>query len=380
MSKALALAETLLREPSITPFDANCQNILIERLEKMAFKIEKMQFGEVNNFYARRGLQEPILLFAGHTDVVPPGPLEKWVSPPFEPTIREGLLYGRGAADMKSSLAAMVCACEEFLKKYPEPLGSIAFLVTSDEEGDALDGTKQVVERLIKRKEKITWCIVGEASSEEKLGDTIKIGRRGSLNGKLHIYGKQGHIAYPQKADNPIHKSFQALHALSSKQWDNGSTHFSPTCFQVSNIYAGTGANNVIPSKLEVVFNFRYGTANTSENLKKNVSEILDNYQLNYHIDWSISGEPFLSHTGKLFEASCLAIKKIVGIEPKASTEGGTSDGRFIIKMGCEVIEIGPLNASIHQINEHIAIQELECLTSVYYEILISLIGKPIGV
>lgn len=373
---ALAIAKELIAEVSITPNDANCQKILADYLKPLGFTIENMAFADVKNMYARRGTSEPVLLFAGHTDVVPPGPLEKWTSPPFEPTVREGILYGRGAADMKSSLAAMVSACEQFINDYPNHKGSIAFLITSDEEGNATHGTKRVVEELIARKEKINWCIVGEASSEEQFGDIIKIGRRGSLNGKLIIHGKQGHIAYPHKADNPIPKSMLAIHELTHTVWDKGNEYFQPTSFQISNIHSGTGANNVIPSFLEVIFNFRFSTAVTPDQLKKQVHEILDKHNLTYDLDWHLSGEPFLSKVGELLKASTKAIEKVAGIKPEPTTGGGTSDARFIVKTGCEILEIGPNNHSIHQIDEHIKIEELELLTQVYYEVLVELLAK----
>ncbi len=375
MSNLLALTCELIREVSVTPNDANCQNILIQRLEKMGFIIERMHFGEVSNFYARKGNRGPLLLFAGHTDVVPCGPVTAWTSPPFEPTLRNGRLYGRGTADMKSSIAAMVCACEQFLSTHPHTVGSIGFLITSDEEGQAIDGTNKIVEELLRRGEEVTWCIVGEASSEKALGDIVKNGRRGSLSGNLQILGKQGHIAYPQLADNPIHKSLPALHELTNRVWDEGNAHFPATSLQLSNIHAGTGATNVIPSSLELTFNFRYGTENNAENLKSIVHHILDAYHLDYKLDWRHSGEPFLSKSGELLKVTHTAIKKVTGNHPQTSTAGGTSDGRFIIKMGCEILEIGPINASIHQIDEHILIEDLERLMQVYYEILVSLIS-----
>lgn len=375
-SNSITLAEELISEESITPHDAHCQEIISARLREIGFAIENLPFGDVKNLYARKGETEPVLLFAGHTDVVPPGPLDQWTTPPFKPTIRNGRLYGRGAADMKSSLAAMVCACERFISTYPNHKGSIAFLITSDEEGPAINGTTRVVDLLLKRKEKITWCIVGEASSEETFGDTVKVGRRGSLNGVLKIKGKQGHIAYPQKSDNPIHKSFLALHSLASTQWDEGNEYFPPTSFQISNIHAGTGANNVIPGQLDVVFNFRFSTAVTANELKKRVETILNDYHLDYEIDWQLSGEPFLSQLGDLFTASSQAIMKVSEVKPRPSTEGGTSDGRFIIKLDCEILEIGPNNRTIHQIDEHIPLDELNLLTDVYYETLVSLLGE----
>lgn len=375
-SESLALAEELLSKVSITPDDAGCQDILIDRLKKLNFNIHPMPFGDVKNFYARKGQAEPLLLFAGHTDVVPPGPAADWQSPPFKPTLREGRLYARGAADMKSSLAAMVCATERLVARYPNHEGSIGFLITSDEEGPAIEGTARVVAELIKRQEKITWCIVGEASSEQQFGDVVKVGRRGSLSGKLIIHGKQGHIAYPKKADNPIHKSLKALLALTTTIWGSGDKYFPATSFQISNIHAGTGANNVIPGQLVIDFNFRYGSANSAELLMQEVHSILDAQCLNYELQWAPSSQPFLSKLGKLYAASCQAIQKVTSLDPRPATDGGTSDGRFIIKTGCEVIEIGPINEPIHQVNEYIAVNDLESLTNVYYEILVSLVVK----
>lgn len=373
-SEVLELAKELISQKSISPNDGHCQTILAARLSAMDFKIEALPSGEVKNFYARKGQDEPLLLFAGHTDVVPPGNLECWKYPPFSPTIDNDRLFGRGAADMKSSLAAMVSACEDFLKKFPKHKGSIAFLITSDEEGPAIEGTKFVVDKLQDRGEKIAWCIVGEASSEKQFGDVIKIGRRGSLSGNLTFYGQQGHIAYPDKAINPIHNSLSALDQLCKTTWDKGNGDFPPTSFQISNIHAGTGANNVIPGSLEVQFNFRFSTEVTAEDLKKSVQSILESYGLKYSINWHLSGEPFLSSKGKLFAAVSEVIEKIAGIKPLPSTGGGTSDGRFIIKTGCELLEIGPINESIHQINENITLKELQLLTEVYTETMIKLL------
>lgn len=375
-SKTLELAIELITEPSITPHDARCQEIIAARLKPLGFAIESMNYGEVKNLYARKGTAQPCLLFAGHTDVVPPGPEDRWTSPPFLPTIRDGNLYGRGAADMKSSLAAMVCACEDFIKANPQHQGSIGFLITSDEEGPSIHGTKHVVQELLQRNEKIDWCIVGEASSQDKLGDIVKVGRRGSLGGTLIIHGKQGHIAYPHKAINPIHQGLAALDQLSKTIWDTGNDFFPPTSFQISNIHAGTGANNVIPHHLEVAFNFRFSTATNAQELKHKVHTLLDSHQLNYSIEWHESGEPFLSKLGSLFTATSHAVKKIVGISPTPATDGGTSDGRFIFKTGCEILELGPNNDSIHKIDEHINIQELDLLTLLYKEIMTSLLGR----
>lgn len=370
----LRLAMQLISRPSITPHDEQCQDLLAEHLHKVGFRVESMPFGEVNNFYARRGKQDPVILFAGHTDVVPPGPIDKWTTPPFEPHVRDGKLYGRGAADMKSSLAAMVCACESFIKDYPQHKGSIAFLITSDEEGKATEGTVKVIEKLIERNEAITWCIVGEASSEKKFGDVVKVGRRGSLSARLIIKGKQGHIAYPDKAVNPIHAGLAALDVLTKRTWDDGNEFFPPTSLQISNIHAGTGADNVIPDNLEALFNFRYSTAITEEQIKQQVADLLAKYEFDYQLHWHLSGKPFLSSLGKLFQASCNAIEKITGQVPIASTSGGASDGRFIIKTGCEILEIGPINASIHQIDENINVADLDQLCKVYYQIMVELL------
>lgn len=377
MSDALIhLAKQLIAKPSITPNDAGCQDLLIEHLIPLGFKVEKLKFGNVENFWAKRGNSSPVFVFAGHTDVVPPGPLERWDFPPFTPEIRDGKLFGRGAADMKGSLAAMIIACENFIKKYPDHSGSIAFLITSDEEGQAIDGTAKVVEYLQNQHEKIDYCLIGEASSEQQLGDTIKIGRRGSLHGKLIIEGKQGHVAYPQKADNPIHKAAAALAALAATHWDAGNEQFPPTTFQISNIHGGTGADNVIPGELEILFNFRYSTASTAEELQQNVLNILDRHALRYRIEWRISGKPFLTASKELINAATQAISEIAKIQPKLSTSGGTSDGRFIATTGCQVIEIGPNNSSIHQINEHVDIEELEKLSLIYAKILEILLGS----
>jgi succinyl-diaminopimelate desuccinylase len=370
VSNTIELAKELISRESITPNDAGCQKIITDRLLRMGFNIEEMPFADVQNVYARRGDKLPLLLFAGHTDVVPTGPIEQWLSSPFQPTVQEGRLFGRGAADMKGSLAAMVCACEAFTQQFPGHQGSIAFLMTSDEEGEAVDGTAKVVEQLIARGEDITWCIVGEASSEKTLGDVVKVGRRGSLNGKLLIFGQQGHIAYPQQAKNPIHHVLPALKELCETEWDQGNEYFPATSFQISNIHAGTGAGNVIPGDLVTLFNFRYSTEVTTEELQQRVLEVLARHSLDYKIDWVLSGTPFLSHRGKLFAATSQAVSEIMQTQLRASTGGGTSDGRFIAKTGCEILEIGPTNATVHQINESVSVKELEQLTEIYCRIL----------
>lgn len=369
-SATLDLSLQLLRCPSVTPDDADCQTIMANRLAKIGFNIEIMQFGDVVNLWARRGNVAPLFCFAGHTDVVPTGELSKWTSDPFIPEIRDGKLYGRGSADMKTALAAMVVACERFVEQYPTHDGSIAFLITSDEEGPSINGTVKVIEALEGRQEKIKWCLVGEPSSTNQLGDIIKNGRRGSLNGILTVHGKQGHVAYPHLADNPIHRAVPALTALTSEIWDNGNEFFPATSFQISNIQAGTGANNVIPGELEVVFNFRFSTELTQEQIKSRVHAILDQHQLSYDLKWTLSGQPFLTAEGELVTAAQQAILNVQNIETTLSTSGGTSDGRFIAPTGAQVLELGVLNATIHQINENVNVEELDPLTDIYQQIL----------
>lgn len=371
----LLLTQDLICRASITPDDAGCQTLIADRLQALGFTIQHLKFGDVDNLWATRGSELPRLVFAGHTDVVPTGPLENWVTPPFEPTIRDGFLYGRGAADMKGSLAAMVVACEQFIAQHPQHRGSIAFLLTSDEEGPAIHGTRQVVEYLVTQKIPLTWCIVGEPSSSQCVGDVIKVGRRGSLNAQLTILGKQGHIAYPQLADNPIHRSLAALAALCHEVWDQGNDHFPPTCLQVSNIHAGTGVTNVIPGQLDVTFNFRYSPEVTVEILQQRVAEILEKNQLTYKINWSHSGAPFATPAGKLLDATQQAILELTGKTPQLSTDGGTSDGRFIAPLGCEVLELGPTNATIHQVDERVGVNELVQLTDIYQAILAKLLS-----
>ncbi len=370
MSPTLELTQALINCQSITPDDAGCQLMIIHRLEAIGFKIEKLRFGDVDNFWARRGNEGPLFAFAGHTDVVPTGPESQWDSPPFAAEIKNGYLYGRGAADMKGSIAAMVTACERFIADNPNHQGSIAFLITSDEEGPADDGTVKVIEHLEARNEKIDWCLVGEPTSGQQLGDMIKNGRRGSLNGKLTIHGVQGHIAYPHLAKNPIHLAVPALTELSTKKWDQGNKFFPPTTFQVSNINAGTGATNVIPGDLELLFNFRYSTEVTHEQLKESVHQVLDKHQLKYTLEWNLSGQPFLTPEGALVDAACAAIKEVTHIETEISTTGGTSDGRFIAPTGAQVLELGPLNATIHKINECVRAEDLNILSDVYERML----------
>ena len=369
------LARELISRASVTPNDAGCQEILRQRLARLGFKLEPMRHGEVDNLWARRGSRAPLICFAGHTDVVPTGPLDQWQSDPFTPTVRDGVLYGRGAADMKSSLAAFITAIEGFLSEYPDHPGSIALLVTSDEEGVAVNGTARVVEALRARGERIDYCIVGEPSSASTLGDTIKNGRRGSLSGELLVRGIQGHIAYPLQSRNPIHQFAPALAELAATEWDSGDEHFPPTTWQVSNIGAGTGATNVIPGELKVSFNFRFSTASTVESLKSRMHAILDRHGLDYALDWSLSGKPFLTARGRLVEALSRAVERVTGQRPQLSTAGGTSDGRFIAEICPEIAELGPVNASIHKLNEHIVIADLDALSKIYQQTLTDLLN-----
>src|SRR3990167_1343476 len=371
MSKVIELTQQLINKESISPNDAGCQVLLSKRLKKLGFTIENLPFADVSNFWARYGKQGPLFVFLGHTDVVPSGPLEEWTSNPYQAEIREGILYGRGAADMKSGLAAMICACENFLAKNPNPPFSIAFLITSDEEAKALHGTRKVVDYLYHRGEKIDYCLVGEPSSRKQIGDVIKIGRRGSLHGFLKIFGKQGHIAYPDKAENPIHKCFKVLQTLTEQDWDiTPNNHFPPTSMQISNLHGGLGADNVIPGEIEVMFNFRFSTATTADHLQQVVEAVLNQYKTKYRLDWRLSGKPFLTSNGKLLTAVEAAIKTITGLTTERSTSGGTSDGRFVAPMGAEVIELGVCNETIHQINECVAINDVEKLTLIYEQVL----------
>jgi succinyl-diaminopimelate desuccinylase len=370
MPGTLALTCELMSRASVSPTDGGCQALMSEQLAAMGFSVESLRFGEVDNLWARRGREGPLFCFAGHTDVVPPGPLEEWHSDPFSPVIRDGILYGRGAADMKSGLAAMLNACEEFIGRHAQHRGSIAFLITSDEEGPSVDGTRRVVEVLRDRQERIDWCLVGEPSSEHELGDTLKIGRRGSLSGRLTVHGVQGHIAYPQLADNPIHALAPALAELTSRTWDLGNRHFQPTSFQVSNIAAGTGAPNVIPGELKARLNLRFSTEQTVESLQATVEQILRRHHVNYSLDWFISGLPFLTAPGVLSAAATRAVHEELQVSAKLSTGGGTSDGRFIAPMGAEVIELGVVNSTIHKANECVRVEDIERLRRVYRRIL----------
>ncbi len=370
MTPTVKLAIDLINRPSVTPEDAGCQALMCSRLEKIGFKIDHLPFGDVKNIWARRGSDGPVFAFAGHTDVVPTGPLENWQSDPFQSDIRDGYLYGRGAADMKGSLAAMVTACECFFASDPNSTANIAFLITSDEEGPSINGTVKVIEHLQNRGEKIDWCLVGEPSSVEKLADTVKNGRRGSLNGKLTVNGVQGHIAYPHLAKNPIHNALAALSELTNMQWDNGNEFFPPTTFQISNIQAGTGTTNVIPGKLELLFNFRFSTEVTENQLKQQVENCLQKNTVDFSIAWTLSGNPFLTGKGKLIDATCSAIKDITGIDTIISTSGGTSDGRFIAPTGTQVVELGPVNKTIHKIDECVKTDDLNTLSKIYQTIL----------
>ena len=370
MTDALELTRALIACPSVTPADAGCQALMTARLAASGFSIETLQFGSVTNLWARRGDAHPVLCFAGHTDVVPTGPLEEWRSDPFTPVIRDGVLYGRGAADMKSGLAAMVTATEEFVAAHPDHRGSIAFLITSDEEGPSVDGTKRVVEALKARGETIDWCIVGEPSSGQTVGDTIKIGRRGSLSGRLTVHGVQGHVAYPQLAENPVHTLAPALAELTARTWDGGDAFFQPTTFQISNLNAGTGAPNVIPGELKARFNLRYCPVQTVEALKRTVEDILARHRVRYTIEWYVSGEPFYTPPGELSQAAVDAITAVTGTAPRLSTGGGTSDGRFIAPLGAQVVELGVTNATIHKVNECVRVEEIGLLHRMYRGVL----------
>ena len=374
MSDTLDLTIDLIRRQSVTPADAGCQALMMQRLAALGFANEPMRFGDVDNFWSRRGSDGPVFCFAGHTDVVPTGPVDNWRSNPFEPEIRDGRLYGRGAADMKGSLAAMITATERFVAMHPGHHGSIAFLITSDEEGPADDGTVRVVETLEQRGEKIDWCLVGEPSSNETLGDVVKNGRRGSLGGVLTVIGVQGHVAYPHLARNPVHAVAPALAELVATEWDQGNDYFPPTTFQVSNIHAGTGATNVIPGTCEVVFNFRYSTASDQASLEQRVHEILDRHGLEYRLAWKLSGLPFLTEPAELVAATHQAILLVSGVETRLSTAGGTSDGRFIAPTGAQVLELGPLNATIHQVDECVGVDDLDRLSKMYELILQALL------
>jgi len=369
----LDLTKQLIRANSVSPDDAGCQSLIAQFLADLGFTIEQMPFSDVMNLWATRDSENtggPVFVFAGHTDVVPPGPLDEWHTDPFEPVIKDDTLYGRGAADMKGSIAAMLTGTQRFLTSTKKHKGTIAFLITSDEEADAINGTVKVVEELERRGTQVTWCIVGEPTSSEQLGDTIKVGRRGSLNAVLTIKGQQGHIAYPGDAENPIHAALQALADLTATKWDAGNKYFPPTSFQISNIRGGTGANNVIPGTMEVVFNFRYSTESTQETLQSRTEDILGQYDFEYKIDWSLSGRPFMTEGGELIPAVQSSIRELIGIDTELSTSGGTSDGRFIAPLGTQVVELGPCNGTIHKVNERVAIDDLHKLSRIYTAIL----------
>jgi succinyl-diaminopimelate desuccinylase len=370
MSQTLELTEDLLGRRSLTPADGGCQELIAGRLAAAGFAVESLRYGEVDNLWARRGSGAPVFCFAGHTDVVPTGPLEEWHSDPFVPARRGESLYGRGAADMKSGLAAMVTAAEAFVAAHPAHRGSLAFLITSDEEGPSVDGTKRVAQTLRERGERIDWCLVGEPSSESALGDTIKIGRRGSLSGRLTVHGVQGHVAYPQLAENPVHTLAPALAELTRRQWDQGTEHFQPTSFQVSNLNAGTGAPNVIPGELRARFNLRYCPVQTLAGLRQTVEEILCRHGVRYTLEWYVSGEPFYTPPGTLCEAVSEAVYEVSGRRPKLSTGGGTSDGRFIAPLGAQVVELGVVNASIHKVNESVRVADIDALHAMYFNVL----------
>jgi len=370
MSATFDLACELIRRPSVTPDDAGCQALMAERLRRLGFRIEPLRFGDVDNLWARRGDADPLFCFAGHTDVVPPGPASSWASPPFEPSVRSGQLYGRGAADMKGSLAAMITATEAFVAERPGHRGSVAFLLTSDEEGPAVDGTVRVVETLETRGEKIAWCLVGEPTSVDRVGDVIKNGRRGSLNGRLRVLGQQGHVAYPHLALNPVHAFAPVLAALVAAEWDRGNAHFPPTTFQISNLNAGTGAENVIPGELTAWLNFRFSTEVDAPTLQRRVEALLDAAGTRYELEWRLSGNPFLTPAGELVDAARAAVRAVGGYDPELSTSGGTSDGRFIAPTGAQVLELGPRNATIHQVDECVGVDELDALHGIYLEVL----------
>ena len=373
-SPTLALTMDLVSRPSVTPLDHGCQELMLARLEACGFSVERLKFDDVDNFWAVHGSDGPIFCFAGHTDVVPTGPVEQWTNLPFTPVIKDGLLFARGSADMKGSLAAMVVAAEQFVAEYPEHPGRLAFLITSDEEGIAINGTVRVVQWLEEHHIIPQWCLVGEPSSSEKCGDTIKNGRRGSLGCSMTIKGLQGHVAYPHLASNPIHLANPAINELINEVWDKGNQYFPPTSFQISNVSSGTGATNVIPGDIKMLFNFRFSTEVTEVQLRQRAEDILDKHGLNYSMEWRLSGEPFLTATGLLVDVAKQCIEEVTGLKTLLSTAGGTSDGRFIAPMGTEVVELGPLNSSIHRVDEHVSIDDLEKLTKIYQKIVSQLL------
>ena len=371
----LALSQDLIRRASVTPNDAGCQAVMIAHLERLGFAVTRMPFGGVDNFWARRGTAAPLIAFAGHTDVVPTGPVEHWTSPPFEPSVRDGRLFGRGAADMKTALAAMIVAIERLLQTDPDPNGSIGMLITSDEEGDAVDGTAKVIAQLQRDGTRIDYCIVGEPSSNEAVGDMVRVGRRGSLNGRVQIRGIQGHVAYPEKARNPIHLAAPAIVELTNRRWDDGNDYFPATSFQISNVHAGTGATNVVPGTLELLVNFRFNTEQSPDRLRAAVAEIFARHGLDADVTWTLSGLPFLTKRGRLVDAVSASIMEATGIAPELSTGGGTSDGRFIAPTGAEVVEVGVVNATIHSVDECVAVADLDRLVDIYHGALHRLLG-----
>jgi succinyl-diaminopimelate desuccinylase len=378
-SETIELTKALIRIPSVTPDDKGANALIANRLAAIGFSTESMPFGEVNNLWARLGTTGPVFCFAGHTDVVPTGPASEWRFPPFEPTEADGMLYGRGTADMKGSIAAMITACERLVTSGAKLNGSIAFLITSDEEGPAVNGTRKVVETLSARNESIDWCLVGEPSSTARLGDIVKIGRRGSLHGRLRVLGTQGHVAYPHLADNPVHRALAPLDALCNEVWDEGNASFPPTSFQIPNINGGTGADNVIPGELNVSFNFRYSTELTQADIQARTQTILDSFGLDYQLNWELSGEPFLTEKGALVDAVQQSILQVTGEPTETSTSGGTSDGRFIAPTGAQVVELGPCNATIHKVDEHVSMDDLNTLSEVYEDILRRLLVDSAG-
>ena len=376
MSDILELTSDLIRRRSLTPDDAGCQALIAQRLRGMGFAVEVLRYGDVDNLWATHGQGDPVFVFLGHTDVVPSGPEGNWSSPPFEPRVRDGRLYGRGAADMKSGAAAMTLALEAFVAEHPDHPGTLALLLTSDEEGPLnRDGVKRVAEEFRRRGQRIDWCVVGEPSSAQRLGDVVRVGRRGSLSGRLVVHGVQGHVAYPDKMRNPIHLVAPALAELATTGWDEGNAEFPPTSFQISNVHSGTGALNVVPGALEACFNFRYCTASTAQSLRERTETILRKHGLQFDLDWDLSGEPFLTRAGALRSAVTVTIEEVCGITPKADTGGGTSDARFIAPLGAEVVEVGPINATIHKVDEHIAVDELETLPRLYQRIIEKLLA-----
>ncbi|KAA8676636.1 succinyl-diaminopimelate desuccinylase [Vibrio gigantis] len=375
-SPTLALAKDLISRQSVTPEDAGCQDLMIERLKALGFEIEVMVFEDTTNFWARRGTEAPLFAFAGHTDVVPAGPIEQWNTKPFEPTIIDGFLHGRGAADMKGSLASMIVAVEQFIAKHPNHAGSIGFLITSDEEGPFINGTVRVVEALMARGENIDMCIVGEPSSTEFVGDVVKNGRRGSITGDLTIKGTQGHVAYPHLANNPVHSSLLAINELATTEWDKGNDYFPPTSFQIPNVSAGTGASNVIPGEFNVQFNLRFSTELSNDIIVERITTTLDKYDFEYDLKWTFNGDPFLTDAGSLLDAIVDAVGDVNDVKPALLTTGGTSDGRFIARMGGQVVELGPVNATIHKVNECVKVADLEKLTDMYEKTLVNLFAK----